>query len=494
VGTINFTNYPVSNRVPGVFQEIDPSHANTGGTLQAALIIGQQLAAGTLTPNVPVLSMGINDTAAKAGAGSQLALMLARYRQHDPYSPVWLLPLADAAGGTAATGSFLFAGTATASGTLPVYVGDVLTNVGVAVGDAATVVATNVRAALAAVPSLPTTGAVTSATVTLTAQNKGLCGNDIPLSLAPLGAAGGQSIPAGITCTITQMSGGAANPTLTTALGNLGTQTFDFIACPYNDTTSLAALATFMNFATGRWSPLVALYGHVFAAFRGTYGTAYTFLTALDDAHLTVIPFGASSLTPYWLWAAALAGAAGQGLQGDNCVVPLRQVPLYVSPPAQADLFTTQQQNLLLYAGGTTFIVTPSGQVQPQKVITTYQLNAAGVADNSYLNVERMYTLAQVLRLRAAFLLTQFGRKALVSNSVPIQQGSNRVSAATIQAAVVAFQYYLQDQRGLVQNAAAFAQNVVVNNAGNGMVSILSPDDLTNQLDVIAILVQFVSS
>jgi phage tail sheath gpL-like len=138
--------------------------------------------------------------------------------------------------------------------------------------------------------------------------------------------------------------------------------------------------------------------------------------------------------------------------------------------------------------------VTQSGQVQPQKVITTYQLNAAGVADNSYLNVERLYTLMQVLRLRTAFLWSQFGRKALVSNSTQIPQGSNRVNAATIQGSVVAYQYYLQDTRGLVQNAATFAGNVQVNNMGNGLVTVLAPDDLTNQLDIIAILVQFVAS
>jgi phage tail sheath gpL-like len=501
--TINFTNYPTTNRVPGVYAEVDASKANTGNVLQNALIIGQQAATGTFVPNVPVLSLGVTDAANKAGAGSQLALMLARYRQHDPYSPVWLLPLADAGGSTKAVGSFAFAGTATAAGSLPVYVGDgntravgdTIVNVAVAIGDTATVVAGNVKTALLAQTSLPMVATIATSTVTLTAVNGGLCGNDIMLSLAPLGAAGGQSIPAGITCTITQPTGGATNPTLTTALGNLGQQTYDFIANPYNDTTSLAAFTQFMSFTTGRWSPLQALYGHVYSAFRGTYGTAYTFLDALNDPHLTVMPFGPSSLTPYWLWAAALAGAAGQALQGDNCVVPFRQVPLYVSAPAQADLYTPwPQQNSLLYVGGSTFIVTQSGQVQPQKVITTYQLNAAGVADNSYLNVERLYTLMQVLRLRTAFLWSQFGRKALVSNSTQIPQGSNRVNAATIQGSVVAYQYYLQDTRGLVQNAATFAGNVQVNNMGNGLVTVLAPDDLTNQLDIIAILVQFVAS
>ncbi len=493
-GTINFTNYSVTNRVPGVFEEVDPSHANTGGILQTALIIGQQLATGTLVSGVPVLSLGINDTASKAGQGSMLAKMLARYRKHDPYSPVWLLPLADDPSASAATGTMVFSGTATAAGTLPVYVGDDLTSVGVTSGMTAAQLATAVAAAINANVYLPVTAAVASATVTVTAKNKGAAPNDIVLAVAPLGAAAGQSIPAGITVAITAMAGGATNPSLTTPLLNLGAQPFDFIAMPYIDSVSTAALTAFLNFTTGRWSPTSMIYGHAFAGFRGTYGAAITFLSALNDPNLTVMPFAASSLTPYWLWAAALAGAAGQALQGDNCVVPFRQVPLYVSPPAIADQFTWQQQNQLLYTGGSVFTVNPDGSVSPLKVITTYQTNAAGAADNSYLNVERMFTLAQVLRLRRAFLQTQFGRKALVSNTVQIPEGSTRVNAATIQAAVVAYQYWLQNVRGLVQNADTFANNVVVNNAGNGLVEILAPDDLTNQLDIIAVLVQFVSS
>ena len=612
--TINFTNYPVSNRVPGVYEEVDPSKANTGTTLQSALIIGQQLAAGTFTPGVPVLALGVNDTGSKAGLGSMLAKMVARYRKQDPYSPVWLLPLADDPAASPALGAFVVAGTAAAAGTLPLYVGDDLVSVGITSGLTAPQVAAAIVTALGLNPHVPvaagasvaewaistvytansfvanganlyycvtggtsagagggptaltpsitdgtvtwsyagpsaaqvtpwkastaypvnafvtktsalyvaaaagtsassggpngtgtgiTDGSVTwnyvgttaaSAAVPLLSKNKGLALNDIPLAVAPLGAAAGQSVPAGLTVTTAAMAGGATNPSLTTPLLNLGSQPFDFIALPYNDTISTAALTGFLNFTTGRWSPTSMIYGHAFTAYRGTYGAAITFLSALNDANLTVMPFAPSSLTPYWLWAAALAGAAGQGLQGDNCVLPLRQVPLYVSPPAVQDVFTWQQNNQLLYTGGSTFVVNPDGSVSPQKVVTTMETNAAGVSDNAFLNIERMYTLAQVLRLRRAFLQTNFGRKALVSDGTQIPEGSFRVSAKTIQAAVIAYQYYLQNFRGLVQNADTFANNVQVQNAGNGLVKILAPDDLTNQLDVLAVLVQFVSS
>ena len=50
---INFTYYPTSNRVPGVYVEMDPSQANTGTALQNTLLIGQKLAAGTAPPDLP---------------------------------------------------------------------------------------------------------------------------------------------------------------------------------------------------------------------------------------------------------------------------------------------------------------------------------------------------------------------------------------------------------------------------------------------------------
>jgi phage tail sheath gpL-like len=51
--------------------------------------------------------------------------------------------------------------------------------------------------------------------------------------------------------------------------------------------------------------------------------------------------------------------------------------------------------------------------------------------------------------------------------------------------------YRALEAQGYVQNSATFAQNVAVENAGNGLVKILAPVDLVNQLRQIAILLQF---
>ena len=111
-------------------------------------------------------------------------------------------------------------------------------------------------------PSLPATVAANAGTVTVTAKHKGLAGNDIDLRLNYLGQAGGETTPAGLAVAFTPMTGGTLNPVLTAALGNIGAdQNFDFIINPYTDSTSIAAVGSFLNETTGRWSWQQQLFG-----------------------------------------------------------------------------------------------------------------------------------------------------------------------------------------------------------------------------------------
>ena len=59
-----------------------------------------------------------------------------------------------------------------------------------------------------------------------------------------------------------------------------------------------------------------------------------------------------------------------------------------------------------------------------------------------------------------------------------------------IQASVVS-EYRVLEANGYVQNSATFAQNIITEDAGNGLVKIMAPVDLVNQLRQIAILLQF---
>jgi phage tail sheath gpL-like len=491
MSTIPFKQLPANIRVPLFYAETDNSQANSSAANQRALIIGQVTAAGTATPNIPVQSQGLADAALVGGPGSMLHLETLAYRQNDSFGEVWYLPLADAVGAVAATGSVAFTAAATANGTLSLYVAGTLVAMPVLTTQTTAQLATALAAAISATPNLPVTATASTSTVTLTALNKGVGGNDIDLRFNYRGVAGGETLPAGLAATITAMASGAGTPTLTAALANLGDMTFDFIVCPYNDGASLDALAAALNDTTGRWSWSAQLYGHVFAAKRGTVGTLTTFGVTRNDQHASVMGFN-DSPTANWIWAAALAGAAATSLRADPAT-PLQTVVIQgVLAPPLASRFQLTDRNTLLYDGISTFLVGADGSVAIENLITTYQKNAFGTPDNSYLQVETLFTLAFVLRYLKGIVTSKYARVKLADNSARLAPGSNVVTPNMIRADLIAAYRTLEDN-GVVQNGDAFKSGLIVqrNSQNPNRVDILWPGTLINQLRIFALLAQF---
>jgi phage tail sheath gpL-like len=491
MSTIPFRNIPSTLRLPGAFFELDNSQANTAQANQRALIIGQITAAGVAVPNMPIISGGIGDANLQGGTNSQLANMLAAYRLNDSFGEVWYLPLADAAGAVAATGSILFSAAPTAAGSLALYIAGQVVTIPVTAGQAVASIATAVAAAVNLLPAMPVTASVTTATVTLTADNKGLCGNEIDIRFNFYGAAGGEATPAGLTYTITAMSGGATNPTLTTALGNLGNMSFDFIACPYTDPTSLTAVSGLLNDTTGRWSWQSQLYGHSISAYAGTFASQTTLGLTQNNQHQTILGFY-NSPTPSWIWAAALTAQVAVSVRADPGI-PLQDMTLagVLAPPVQSQ-FLSNQRETLLFDGISTFTVQQDGTVLTENIITTYQLNAQGVPDDSYLELETMFQLMLEIRTLQAMLSSKYARCKLASNGSSPPANSGLVTPNIIKADIIAL-YQERTAAGFVQNASSFASALVVNkNTVNpNRVDILWPGTPVNQMRTFATLVQF---
>jgi len=491
MSTVPFRVIPANLRLPGAFFELDNSQANTAQANQRALIIGQITSAGIATPNVPIISGGVGDAATQGGANSMLASMVSTYRLNDSFGEVWYLPLADAAGATAATGSIAFTSAPTNNGTISLYIAGLVVTVPVTAAQATSAIATAVAAAINAIPTMPVTASATTSTVTLTAVNKGLCGNEIDIRFNYYGTAGGEATPAGLAYTITAMSGGATNPTLTTALGNLGNKTFDFIANPYTDTASLDAVKQLLNDQTGRWSWTQQLYGHSFGAYAGTFASQTTLGLTRNNQHETILGFY-DSPTPSWLWASALCGQTAVSVRADPGV-PLQYMPLLgvMAPPTESE-FLSNQRETLLYDGISTFTVEQDGTVQTENIITTYQENAQGVTDDSYLEVETMYQLVLEIRTFLAMLTSKYARSKLADNGSKPAAGSNLVTPNTIAADIRAL-YGERADAGFVQNVAEFNSALVVqrNTVNSNRVDMLLPIVPVNQMRTFASLVQF---
>jgi phage tail sheath gpL-like len=485
---INFTYYPTSNRVPGVYVEMDPSQANTAQTLQRSLLIGQILSTGTAVPDIPVEVESMVQIQNLCGRGSILADMATEYLAGDDFGDLWLLPLVDNPAAIAATGSVAFTGPATAPGTLNLYIGGDRVQSAVYAGDSATVIAAALETVIAANPDLVVTGVAAAGTITLTAKNKGQAGNGIDLRMNYLGTAGGEATPLGVTVAITPMTGGTANPDIGLGLANLSDQTYDFIIEPYTDTANLNLIKTFLDDAQGRWSWEQMLYGGAFSAFRGTLGECTAFGNGRNDQHMSIIAFN-DSPDPPWNWAAHIGAKCAASLRVDPGL-PLQYITTDLAAPPVASRWSIGERNTLLYDGMSTYRVGDDGSVIIERMATTYQKNAAGATDNSYLDVETMYGLMFVARDLANYLLARYARKKLVSDVTLVTAGSNCVTASMIRASVIS-EYRALETAGYVQNSATFAKNIVAEDAGNGLVKILAPVDLVNQLRQIAILLQF---
>ena len=492
-GAISIPNYSDSNRVPGFYFSASNAQANTGQVNRRVLIVAQMVtggtAAGTATPNLATISAGTLDAQTKYGPQSQAARMVAHYRALDTFGELWVLPLADDANSVAATGTLVVGGTPTAAGVISLYVGDSYVPVAVTAGMTATAVAAAIAAACNAQGTLLVTAAAVAATVTFTAANKGLAGNDILFNLNYLGTIGGQSTPAGLTLTLTAMANGAVNPTtIATALAALGDLPFDIFAHPYNDTSSLNAFQTFLSDTGGRWNPIGQLFGQGITAMRGTLGTVTTFGPTRDDQHHSIMPIADSPSSPA-AWAAELAAQSALSMR-NNPAIPITNVALKVLPPSQLNHFTFTERNSLLYDGLCTHKFDTSGIVYIERMTTTYQTNALGVADNSYLDLETMFTLEVCIQDMLGFLAAQYPATILVADGTKIPAGAP-VTTAQMVGAACASRYVTQCNNFWCQNPQQFAAGIQAINAGNGEVKLLLPYMIANQLRVVAATVQF---
>jgi len=494
-GSIVFQKIPSNLRIHGTFVEIEPL-ANSGDVTYQTLIIGQILPTGTAVPNEPCISAGLTDAVLQGGVGSMLALMTAQYRGADNFGTVYYLPLEDDPASVAATLAITVAGTCTATGVLSLYITGVLVPVQVNINDTGADVAANIAAAITAAQVLPVTATAAGGVVTLTARNKGLVGNEIDARLNYYGNAASEVVPPGLTFTNllvgtgTQLAGGAQNPTaLASALANLSDMQFDFVVMPYTDALSLNAWQTFMDNNTGRWSWLQQLYGGAFAAMRGTLGAVTTLLLERNDPAISIMPFW-DAPQPAWIWAAEITGQVAVSVRA-NVALPLQEIILNLMAPPVAKRFAAGDRNTLLFDGGSTFVVNAAGQVITDRLITTYQLNTAGVPDDSFLDVETRYQLAYTCRDLKIYLASLYGRKIFVDDSTRISGALNNavVTPSMIKAAVINRYDYVCNL-GVMQDPEDFAAGVIVQKAGS-VAKIYWPGDVANQLRQIEVLVDF---
>ena len=488
---ISFNQIPANWRMPLYWVELDPSRAGLGLTPGRSLLVGIMTAAGTATPDVPIACASQAQADALFGAGSHLACMFKAFFANNWANEVWGLPVAEPTGAPA-VGTITVGTPPTAAGTIDLYIAGRNVPVYVAATDTVDIVASSIEAAINADKNLPVTAAVATGVVTVTAKFKGTQGNDIKISDNYYGTVGGETMPAGVTLTYVQLTGGTGEPLFTDAISSLGETEIDYVGMPFTDSTSMLAWETEFGFSdTGRWGFIRQHYGHLFNAKRDTYMNLLLFGETRNSAQMSVLGIEPGSPTPAYEWAAAYTAKAARALVNDPAR-PLQTLSLESCLPALSHFrFLLSELNGLSFAG----IATQRTAVTVPMIMrenTTYTRNLYGNSDDAYELVTTLATLAKLLRNQRQAITSKYPRHKLADDGTRFGAGQAIVTPKIIKAELVA-QYRIDEFNGLVENGKAFKTNLIVERDPNdpNRVNVLYPPDLVNQLRVFAVLAQF---
>lgn len=499
---ISFNDVPANWRQPLYWVEIDGSKAGFPRSHMRSLLVGTMMTNqtdptlnGVAKPDVPVIVGRQMDADKYFGRGSELANAFKAYFRNNFANEVWGVGLAEPPAGTAATGTATVSTPPTEAGTINLYIAgkNVRTNIGAT--NTATEIATAIADSINNEPDLPVTAVAAAAVVTLTAKWLGVTGNDITVRDSYFGRIGGEVLPPGLTLTYSgfTLSGGVGTPDVDNLIANLGETEYEYVSLPWTDSTTLLAFEGEWDFSdSGRWGWMRQLYGHLFAAKRGTYSDLIDFGLTRNGKILSVMGFEPTALSPNYEWCAAYAAKAARALINDPAR-PLQTLHLEGIVPAPFhDRFNLGELNALSSTGIATQRTLSDNVPMIARETTTYQLNLYGYGDDAFELVTTLATLAKLIRNQRYAITTKFPRHKLADDGTRFGAGQAIVTPKIVKAELVA-QYRDDEFNGLVENAEAFKANLIVERDPNdpNRLNVLYPPDLVNQLRIFAVLNQF---
>lgn len=487
--SISFNQIPVNLLTPGQYVEFDNSKAVGGLVNETAriLLFTPKLASGKGKANTPVLVTRSSEGVDIFGLGSIGAAMLDSVFTVTRTIETWVVPIEDPSSGVAATGKITVTGTATAAGTVSLYVAGKLVQVGVAMGDDAEDVASAIKTAINAELELPVTSEVAAGVVTVTCRHKGTVGNDIDLRTNYYSSQ--KDVP-GIAIACEACSGGTGTPELEDALALLDEKQYNTMISAWADDTVLAVLEAELD---KRWGPLYQNDGHLHVGFRGTVGEINTKLSTRNNPHVTVWTAEADGEPEPVYLKAALGGATCAYYLNIDPARPVQTLVLTGRLPATESVrFTREERNNILSYGGATTKVDAGGNVVIERAVTTYTQNASGLTDPSYRDIETMATLSRLRYQVRARISQKYPRHKLCGDETEIPPGQAMVSPKLIKAELVALHKDWVDA-GLVEDTEEFKNELIVERNADDVnrVDVILPPDLVNQFRVFAAKTEF---
>lgn len=484
---VPFNLMPVSWRLPGAYVEFDTRRAVQGllDYPTRILVIGQRLAAGS----EPALTLrrprDAEDARQLYGVGSQLARMVAAAKRANGVTEVQAMGVADAGSGVAATKTLTVTASANGAGTVYGLIAGQEVRIGTAASQAQNTIATNLAAAINALPELPVTAAASTNVVTLTAKHAGEMGNAID---ARFNHYEGQSFPPGVSIAVASGVAGSGNPDIQTALDAIGDEWFTDLIVPWTDTTNLNKLHEWL---AARDHPTVQKEGFAWLGASATVGTLTTLAQGRNSPFMSIAGFKGMPTPPWEV--AAITGAAAAYESDIDPAKPIQNVELpWLIAPVKDDRFRDGERNQMLFDGLSTYKYDVSGRVIMERLITTYRQAPSGAADVSWLQTETRKTVAYLRYDIRNSVLLNFPRSKLADDGTNFGLGADVVTPKVMRNFLIG-RALLWEQAGLVEDIKGFKDNLIVGRhpTDTERMDALIPPNIVNGLRVFAGLLQF---
>jgi len=280
------------DKVPGAYAEtkFGQGRVSIGSFPVKCLMIGYKLAGGTATVDQDVdMVPGQAEADGLYGARSQLAAMFSAAfgAVGEGGAEFWGAPTAEAGGGVVGDLDVTIGGAWSTSGYFTLYVGGRPYLIVVGATDNIAAVVARIETVVEADANAPWAVTDASPVATLVIQNKGEHGVQYYVGVDTSHAPSGLTVtlegsPVAGTGGLYPMINGAGAPTLTTLLGLLEADEYDYIVSGFNDATSLAAIEA-----------------HVDAQAISTIGHLEHVVCATNQAYATAISRSATTLNAY---------------------------------------------------------------------------------------------------------------------------------------------------------------------------------------------------
>ncbi len=389
--------------------------------------------------HVPLLITSPEDAADKLGFGFMLHRLAIKANVGSNGVETWAAPQDQPGAGVAATGTVTLSGTASAAGTLYLYIAGDLIQVAVPKGTTAAQLGPLVETAVNADTNLPVTAGAVAAVVTMTAKDKATWGNKITLTFNW----GFQEVmPAGISAVVVDMASGAGAVDVDPVLVELGSgddsneDHFTGVVHGYlQDSGVLDSFSDYVgegNDFLGCYSKTVARPFRVLTGDTDPGSSALTALLALgngrkQDRTNGVIAVPDSPNHPSEI--AALAIGIMERTNNDRAAESYigKLMPGIIAGPT-ANRWTKEYDDRdTAVKAGVSPTVVESGAVLLQNVMTFYHPDAVPITSNGYRSMRNISIIQNILsNQKANFNLEKWKSIIIVEDITKVKSNIDR--------------------------------------------------------------------